>query len=378
MNFLYRLFKQDPQKRESVIAMTSGLGIFVNIVVASSKIIVGLIASSMAIISEGVNNISDAMTSVLTLVGTKLASKHPDAKHPFGYGRIEYLTSLIISVLILITGFEVLKSSVETIFNPKELAISYFSMAVVAVTAVIKFFLGIYTIRMGKKASSSALEAVGLDCRNDCFLSIVTIVSALIFIFFGLSVDAYAGIFTSLVIIKAGLEVLSETVSDLIGKSGEKELATNIYREIVKTEGIMLAADMVLHNYGPDAYQGSVNVEIDHDRTVGEVYQILHKLQLEIMHKYNVVMVFGIYAVDNDHEGVKEIRSNISKFIVAKDHVISFHALYLDPDNDDLYVDLIVDYDLEDWDGLKRDFLSYMKDLYPSKNVILTVETQFV
>lgn len=378
MKLIYKLFKQNPDSRDGIIATTSGLGIAVNILIAAAKVIVGLLASSIAIVSEGVNNASDALTSVLTLVGTKLARKHPDSKHPFGYGRIEYLTSLVISILILVTGIEMLTSSVKLVFHPEELSISYLSLTIVAVSAVIKFFLGVYTIKMGKKAGSGALEAVGQDCRNDSFVSVVTILSAVVFLVFNRSIDAYAGIFTSLIIVKAGLEVLKDTISELLGRPGEKELATKMYNEILKTDGIIGAADMMLHNYGPDAYSGSVNIEIDHNKTVGEIYQFIHKLQLRIMHEYNVTMVFGIYAVDNDHEYIRELRKRIAQFVSSTEHVSSFHAVYLEPDTNLLYCDLIVDYDLRDWDMLEKHFKDYMKEFYPDKEITLTIETEFV
>ena len=378
MKLIYRLFRQNPETREGIIAATSGLGIAVNLFIAAAKVIVGLLASSIAIISEGVNNASDALTSVLTLVGTKLAGRHPDENHPFGYGRIEYLTSLIISVLILVTAVEMLTSSVRLVFRPAPLDISYLSLIIVAVSAVIKFFLGVYTIRMGKKAGSGALEAVGIDCRNDSFISVITILSALVFLLFRVSVDAYVGIFTSLLILRAGIGILKDTVSDLLGRPGEKELAANLYKEIRETEGILNAADMILHNYGPDAYSGSVNVEMDHEKTVGEVYETLHALQLRIMHKYHVTMVFGIYAVDNDHAGVRELRAAIAQFVRTQEHVRSFHAVYLDPVSNALYCDLIVDYKLRDWDTLESDFRAYMQQICPEKELVLTVETEFV
>lgn len=378
MKFLYTLLHQDPNTREGIISTTSVLGIITNALIAIGKVIVGLLASSIAIVSEGVNNASDALTSVLTLVGTKLARKHPDAKHPFGYGRIEYLTSLVISILILVTGIEMLINAVKLIFEPEELSITVLSLVIVAASAVIKFFLGIYTIRMGKKAESGALEAVGLDCRNDSFVSLVTILSAVVFLVFHVSIDAYVGILTSLLIIKAGLEILKDTLSELIGRPGEKDLAIQIYNEILKTEGVLGAADMMLHNYGPEAYSGSVNIELDHEKTVEEIYQTIHRLQLRIMHEYKVTMVFGIYAVDNDHEEVRKLRKEIGQYVKNTEHVKSFHAIYLEPGTDRLYCDLIVDYDLKDWDALRTDFTDYMKKLYPDRELELTVETEFV
>ncbi len=378
MKFICKILRQDPDSREGIIAGTSGLGILVNLLIAAVKVILGLLANSIAIISEGINNASDALTSVLTLVGTKLAGKKPDAKHPFGYGRIEYLTSLIIAILILVTGFEVLTGAIDLIFNPEEMDISIVAIAAVAISAVIKFFLGIFTIKQGKRADSLALTAVGLDCRNDSFVSVITILSAVIFLVFDFSIDAYVGIFTSILIIKAGLEVLKDTVSELLGRPGEEELAKKLYREIRNTEGVLGAADMMLHNYGPDAYSGSVNIEIDHEKTVGEVYEILHALQLRIMHEYDVTMVFGIYAVDNDHEEVKLIRKTIADFVVGHEHVKSFHAVYLDPNSPKIYCDLIVDYELKDWDALREEFIAYMAEHYPENEIVLTVETEFV
>ncbi len=378
MLFLYRLFRQDPDSREGIILTTSGLGIITNVFIAAVKVVIGLLASSIAIISEGINNASDALTSVLTLVGTKLAGKHPDAKHPFGYGRIEYLTSLIVAVFILVTGIETLKSSVERIFQPADLAVSYLSLAIIAFSAVVKFLLGTYTVKMGKKAGSGALEAVGIDSRNDSLISVVTIAASLVFLLSGVSLDAYAGIFISVLILKAGFEVLKDTVSDLLGKPAESELAAELYREIRATEGVIGAVDMMLHNYGPDAYTGSCNLEIDHETTVGEIYQILRKLQIDIYAKYKVAMVFGLYAVDNDHEGVRELRRDIASFVRNYEHVKSFHAVYLEPETNRIYCDFIVDYDLKDWDALRAEFLAYMAERYPASEIALNIETEFV
>ena len=378
MKLFYKLFRQDPNTRDGIIVTTSSLGIVANLLIAGTKIIIGLISSSIAIISEGVNNAGDALSSVLTLIGAKLAKKHPDEKHPFGYGRIEYISGLVIAVIILVTGIELLISSVKLIFAPEELSISYIALGLVAFSAVIKFFLGIYTIKMGKKADSTALEAVGADCRADSFASIITIVSALVFLIFKLNVDAYAGVLISFLIIKAGFDALRETLSEILGRPGDEELAANIYKEIRNTDGILAAADMMLHNYGPDAWSGSVNVEIDHDKTVGEIYKFLHDLQLRIMHEYKVTMVFGVYAVDYDGEYIKGLRKTIADFIGPLENVKSFHAVYIDEQADKIYCDFIVDYKLKDWEKLRTEFVEYMAKKYSDKEVILTIETEYV
>lgn len=161
MKLLYKILRQDPESREGVVVTTSALGILVNLILAAVKIIVGLAVASIAIVSEGVNNATDSAGSLITIVGTKLSAKHPTKKHPFGFGRIEYLTSLLIAVMILITGFELLKSSVELIIHPEEMRISYVALIIVAVSAGVKLLLGTFTIREGKRVDSgSRLELV--------------------------------------------------------------------------------------------------------------------------------------------------------------------------------------------------------------------------
>lgn len=365
-------------ERTGIINRTSILGIVVNVLIAGVKIAAGLLASSVAIVSEGVNNAADALTSVLTMVGTRLAGRHPDAKHPFGYGRIEYLTGLVVAVVIIVSGVQMLIESVKLIFRPEELSISYVSLAIVAVSAVVKFFLGLYTIARGRVVQSDALVGVGLECRGDSYISIITIGVAVVFLLTGVSLDAYAGVVMSAIILKAGVEVLLKIVSELIGRPGEKELATKIYQLVRATPGVVGAADMMLHNYGPNAWSGSVNVEIDHAKSVGEVYAMLHELQLGIMHEEHVTMVFGVYAVDDDHVETRRIRRTILEYVKAHEHVKSFHAVYLEPGTNRLYCDLVVDYELADWGALRADFLDYMKAQVPGRDVVLTVETEFV
>ena len=372
------IYNNNSLSRNKIITQTSWLGILANVLMAIIKIIIGALTSSIAIISEGVNNATDSLTAVIALIGTKLANKHPDKKHPFGYRRIEYLTGLVIATIIVVTGIEMLTTSIKIVFNPTNLSISYISLIIIAISAIIKFALGTYTIKIGKKVNSIALEAVGIDGRNDSFISIITIVSALFFLVFNLSIDAYAGIIISILIIKSGFNALKDTISELLGRPGQKELADKIYKEIHNTKEIINAADMMLHNYGPNTWSGSVNIEVDHDKTVGEIYQVIHKLQLKIMHEYKVVMVFGIYAVDHDHEDVKTIRQDIDIFVLKNKHIKSIHAVYLDPQTNKIYCDFVVDHDLKEWNTLKEDFLEYMAKKYPNNEIELTIETEFV
>ena len=348
--------------RQERIIRTSLIGILVNLLIAAVKIVIGTLASSIAIVSEGINNATDAGSSFLTYVGTKLSGKHPDEKHPFGYGRIEYLTGMVVGILILYAGISMLKESIDGILHPSDMKVSMLMVLIVAGTAVTKFCLGMYTIKIGKSVESEVLLAVG----------------EVIFLFTGFSLDAYAGIVFSFVVIKSGVDALKNTASDLIGRSGKEELARQLYKEIRATDGVISAIDMMLHDYGPDRYSGSVNIEIDHKRSIGEVYEEIHRLQLRIMEEYHVTMVFGIYAVDEDTSSVVDIRRYIGKFVRVNEHVKSFHALYLSKGTNTLYCDFIVDYALRDWEGLRKSFTDYMKKQYPEYEISLTIETEFV
>ena len=378
MQLLYKLLRQDMESREGQITVTSTMNIIVNLLVSGVKIAIGILTSSIAILSDGAHNAADAASSVLTIVGTRLSSRRPTVKHPFGFGRIEYLTSLVIGGLILYTGVEFLISAVRLIIEPSELSISYVSLGIICVAAVVKYLLGAYTVRVGKRVDSLALAAVGRESCNDSYISALTLITALVFIFFRLNIDAYAGIITAAIIIKAGLEILGDTVSRLLGKAGDRELADKLYREIRAVPGVLNAADMMLHNYGPDAYSGSVNIEVDHKLSMEEVYSFVHELQLRIMHEYKVTMVFGLYAVDYDSEKSRKMRSEIADFVSNHEHVKSYHALFISEKEMRIYCDLVVDYELSDWDGLHRDFAAYMKKLYPDYELELVVETEFV
>lgn len=372
------VFGKTPGSREDRIAKTSILGILVNLLIAGVKVVIGILASSIAVISEGANNAADAATSLLTLVGAKLAGRHPTRRHPFGFGRMEYLTSLVISVMIVVTGAEFLIGSVRRIISPEPLAVSYLTLVIVAASAGVKLWLGSYTIRMGKQVESNSLIAVGRESRSDALASVITIAAALLYLLFQVNVDAYAGVLTSAIIVKAGFSVLLDTLSDLLGRAGKEELAAQLYREIRASEIVCNAADMMLHNYGPDQYSGSVNVEIDRRRTVEEVYAAIHQLQLHIMHTYRVTMVFGIYAVDQDSPQAAVLRSQIARFVRDYGNVTSYHALFLQEQEKKVYCDLVVDYELKDWDALRSDFTVLMEKLCPGYELELVIETEYV
>lgn len=378
MDFVYKLFQINKNSRNGVITVVSSLGIIVNLFIATMKIIIGTAVSSLAIISEGINNAADAGSSFLTLVGTKLAGRKPTQEYPFGFGRIEYLTNLVIGGIIFIAGGELFKESIALVFKPEDMEISYVTMEIIFGSALIKIVLSWYEIKEGERIGSASLVAVGKEGRQDSLGSLITLASGFAYLIFNLNLDAYASLLTSCLVLKLSYEVLSETVGKLLGQAGDKALADKIYKIIREEPIIANAADMILHNYGPDACSGSVNIEVDHKHSLGEIYKVLHKLQLRIMHEYHLTMVFGIYAIDNDHPAMKSMRVRIAEFIKNYEHVVAYHALYIDAANQDIYIDIVVDYELRDWEKLRQDFTWFMQQYYPEQRLELVIETQYV
>ncbi len=233
----------DKQKRQQIITQTSMLNIIMNLLVASAKIIIGLAASSIAIVSEGINNAADVVSSVVTLIGAKLSAKHPDEDHPFGYGRIEYLSTMLLAVLILYAGYELAKESIEGILHPAKMNVTFLSIGIVVGSAIIKFLMGTYTIKMGEKAESGALDALGKDCRNDSFLSVITVLASIVYMVSGFSIDGFVGLLFAVVILKIGYDTIKDAAGDIIGTSGKEELAKDLYREIRKTDGVLHAVE---------------------------------------------------------------------------------------------------------------------------------------
>lgn len=364
--------------RDKIIFKTALMGIGANILLFGVKLTLGIVTHSISIISEAVNSATDVVSSVLTIIGNRLARKHPDKQHPFGYGRVEYLVSLLIVAVFLVSGSELLGNSIVLVFHGSDFSISYVALGILCLSFILKFALALYTMARGKECESAALRAVGKEFLNDSLSSLLTIAISMIYLLTDQVYDAYVGVIISLLLMKNGFELLKDTVEDLLGRKGKYELAKAIYQEVQKETDIVSAADLILHNYGPGRYHGSLNVEIDHKKTVGEVYKHIHDLQLRIMHQYNVVMVFGIYAIDNDNEDTALLRKRIAAYLHDHPDIRSYHALYIAEEEKAIYLDFIVDYGVADWQKVEDDFRAYLLNFYPDYRLELVVETEYI
>ena len=235
------VIKQNPsiankEHRDAVIIRTSVIGIIANVLLAAFKAFIGLASNSIAIVMDAVNNISDAASSVITIVGTKLAGREPDKKHPFGYGRIEYLSAMIISVLVLYAGVTAFTESVKKILHPETPDYSVVSLVIVAVAVVVKILLGRYVKSVGEKVNSDSLVNSGEDATLDSIISAATLIAAVIYLIFHVSLEAWLGAMIAVVIIKSGIEMLRDTLSKILGERADAELAREIKKTLKKTD----------------------------------------------------------------------------------------------------------------------------------------------
>ena len=364
--------------RSRTVIRTGIIGIITNVLLAAFKAAVGILSSSISVILDAVNNISDAASSVITIAGTKLAGKEPDRKHPYGYGRVEYLSALVISVIVLYAGITSLIESVKKIIDPVTPDYSKVSLVIIAVAVLVKILLGTYTKKTGEKVNSDSLVNSGKDALLDSIISTSTLIAAFIFIFTGISVEAYLGAVISLVIIKSGVEMVRETISKLLGERAETALITAVKETVKSFDEVSGAYDLILHNYGPDSYQASVHMEVSDKLTAGEIDVLTRKISDAVYKKHNVILTgVGIYAVNSTDADAIEAREKIREAVLKIDHVIQMHGFYMDNVNRVIRFDLVVSFDAESRreTGLKAE--KAVNELYPDYKVYIALDFDF-
>ena len=308
--------------REKTIVKTSIIGIVANVFLAAFKAVIGLMTHSIAIVLDAVNNISDAGSSLITIIGTKLAGREPDKKHPFGYGRIEYLSAMMISVIVLYAGITSFVESVKKIISPSTPEYSVASLVIVGVAVIVKIVLGRYVKRVGEKVNSDSLVNSGADATLDSVISASTLVAAIIFMLSGLSLEAWLGAVISLVIIKSGFEMLKDTISQILGERNDPDLAKHIKETVTGFEGVQGAYDLVLNNYGPDAWNGSVHIEVPDTYSADRIDRLIREIQMSVYSRHKVLLTaVGVYSVNTKDDEAKAVEQRVREIVFSHEHV---------------------------------------------------------
>jgi len=369
---------KEQNTRDKVIIRTSIIGIIANAFLAGFKAVVGLATNSIAIVMDAVNNISDAASSVITIIGTKLAGKSPDRKHPFGYGRIEYLSSMVIAIIVLYAGVTALVESIKKIITPDTPEYGTASLIIVGVAVIVKIVLGRYVKSVGKSVNSDSLINSGDDAVLDSVISASTLVAAGIYLIFDISLEAWLGALISLVIIKAGFEMLKETLSKILGERVDAQLARDIKSTISEYEEVNGVYDLVMHNYGPDAYNGSVHIEVPDTLSADELDKLLRKIQVRIYKEHNVILTaIGVYSYNTKDPEAVEARKKVTEIVTNVEHVIQMHGFYLDKVEKTVRFDIVVSFDADDRSAVYRNVCEKIQKEYPDYTLQIAMDTDF-
>ena len=363
--------------RTNEIVKVSYKCIGVNILLVAFKAFVGLTAGSIAVILDAVNNLSDALSSVITILGTKLAGKAADKSHPYGYGRIEYITSSVIAIIVLIAGITSLKESVLKIITPTQTAYTAVSVIIIAAGVLTKFFLGRYFIKKGKELNSGSLSASGTDALFDSIISLATLVSAIITIMFNINLEGYLGAVISIFILKAGFEIMKDTLDSIIGVRIDEALSKNLKEKITSYDGVHGAYDLVLNSYGPEEMIGSVHIEVDDNMTAKEIDTLTRQIVPEIYRDFGVLLTVGVYATNTGDEESLKIKEAMYEVVSRYPQILQTHGFYTDVQTKTVSFDIIVDFKEENRMDIVSSVKAELKKIFPDFEFNINLDRDF-
>lgn len=362
----------ETKNRAEIITRTSLIGIGANVILAAFKVVIGLGSHSIGVMLDAVNNISDALSSVVTVIGTKLAGRKPDKKHPLGYGRVEYLSAMVVSGVVLYAGITSTVESVKKIIRPEKAEYSVVSLAVLASAIVVKILLGRYVRRKGIEVGSAALSASASEALFDAGLSFSVLVSALIYMTKGIMLEAYVGVVISVMLIKSGFEMMTGTLDDILGKRTDADFARAIKATICEDREVLGAFDLYLYNYGPGQDYGSVHVEILNMLSADEIDAMNRRIQAAVYAKHNVLLTgIGIYSVNRENDVISSMRRTVLETVMAHDYSLQFHGFYVDVENKFMAFDVVLSFDYDQTEAL-RQLYREIGDLYPDYRLSIT------
>lgn len=367
--------KSQQETREQAVVRVSAIGIATNVALVAFKMFVGAVTGSIAVILDAVNNLTDALSSVVTIVGAKLAAKAPDKKHPLGYGRIEYVSAMIVAAIVLYAGITSLVESVKGIIWPEPASYDTVSLVIIAAAVVVKLVLGRYVKAQGEKHKSGALVASGADALFDAVLSASVLAAAIVFMLTGLSLESYIGVAISVVIVKSGVEMLLETLDEILGHRVDSELVEQVKETLRSDDAVIDAYDLVLHSYGPEKYIGSVHIEIPDTMTIPELDALERKLAGLVFQEHGVALGgIGIYSVNTRDSEAMEVRKRVYDCTASHPEVLQTHGFYLDKQARQIRFDVILEFGCDTAEVVSA-IKGELGELYPDHDVYVQVDS---
>ena len=362
--------------RNQRIVRTSIIGIAANLVLVAFKTAVGLATNSIAVILDAVNNLSDALSSIITIIGTRLSGKRPDKKHPYGHGRIEYLTSVVISVIVLLAGLTSLRESLEKTVRPEETSYTALSLVIIAVAVAVKLLMGRYVKKVGEEINAGTLIASGSDASFDAVLSFSTLVAAAAKLLWNWQIEGILGVVISAFIIKAGVEMLMDPINSIIGMRADAELSVPLREMICSFPEVRGAYDLTLHNYGPSQTIGSVHIEVADSMTARSIHYLTRRIAARAYEEYGVILTIGVYAANDSSPELTEIRRTTEALVAQKPEILQMHGFFGDEEQKFVLFDLIVDFSA-DANAVKREITDELVKKYPKYRFDIVLDSDY-
>ena len=385
LTFLARLFIPDhtnytaPRVRESYGVLCGVMGIALNALLFAGKLAAGLFSGSIAVMADAFNNLADAGSSVMTMLGFKLAGRKPDPEHPFGHGRMEYISGLLVALMILLMAFELIKSSIQKIITPEPLDTSWWVIVLLAAAIAVKLYMAIYNRRIGGLISSSAMRATAADSLNDCISTGAVLLSTIIAMIWGVNLDAWCGLAVGIFVLYSGIRTVIDTTGDLMGKAPEPELVQRVQSIVMSGEGVLGVHDMVVHDYGPGRMMISLHAEVPADGDILAMHDMIDNIERRLRDEFNCVATIHMDPVSDD-EATQILHAATVKVLGALDSTLKIHDFRVveGPTHTNLIFDVVVPFDYRLTDSqLRESICAAISEKMPGCNVVLTVDKEY-
>lgn len=363
--------------RDKKIIQTSFIGIGANILLVAAKATIGLIAHSIALITDAINNLTDSLSSAITIVGTKLAGRKPDKKHPYGHGRVEYLVSLIIGIIILTAGVMAIYESVKALIEKPVVEYSIISLVIIALAVGVKVFVGLYYLKVGKSVNSEPLKASGKDALFDVLLSLATVVGIITSLIWHINIEGYIGIVIGLFIVRTSIEVLHDGVSLIIGERASQEEIDLIKHLVGSFPEVKGTYDLIINNYGANKTIASIHIEVDDSLTAVQIHHLTRNISAKVFAETGTILTVGIYATNEGNPEVKQIKDFTYKLIEKEEGINQIHGFYVDEEKKLITFDLIFDFKYEKPQAKIAQLITTLKEKYPEYTFYIIQDTDF-
>lgn len=386
-NLLVKLFVKDHQHTEDLSVRTaygilaSFVGILCNILLFAVKFMIGIILNSISVTADAFNNLSDAGSSIISLIGVKMADRPADANHPFGHGRIEYISALVVAFLVIQVGFSFFTDSIKKIQDPTEISFHLISIAILILSIGVKLWLAAFNRKLGKRIDSKVMMATAADAAGDVITTSVTIVSIFVFHFTGWNIDGYVGLLVAVVVMISGISIAKDTLEPLIGAAPDPHLCSEITRQVEAYEGIVGSHDLIVHNYGPGRSMASIHAEVPKDSDIEEVHETIDRIEREVSKNLGVVLVIHMDPIETNDRRILSTKTQVEEILALIDPKLSLHDFRLVEGKQqiNLIFDLVVPhgYAKKDQDAVHSLIVQKISDLDKRYQCVITIENSF-